>query len=190
MRYNLTMKSENNLLWIDLEMTGLDIEKDKILEVAMVITDENLNVLDDSVNMVIYQSKKILDNMDDWCIKTHGKSGLTKQSLKSKVIIGDVEKIILNKLKKYCVKGKNVLSGSSIYMDRIFMVKYMPKVINFFHYRIIDLTTIKELSKRWCPKIFYEQEGQNDEKGHRAMDDIKKSIEGMKFYREKLFGKN
>jgi oligoribonuclease len=183
------MKSEDNLVWIDLETTGLDIEKDKILELSLIITDKDLNVLDEPYEATIHQSEKVIEDMSEWCKINHKRSGLTKKVLKSKTTIREVEKTVLKKIKRYCEGKKCFLAGSSVYFDRSFLLKYMPKIVDYLHYRIIDLTTVRELAKMWCPELEREIEREEDEKKHRAMDDIKKSIEGMKFYREKIFSK-
>lgn len=174
---------ETNLIWLDLEMTGLNVEKEVILEIATVVTDANLTILATGPDLVIAQDKIKLQNMGTWCQTHHGASGLTKAVEESEVSTEDAEEATINFLKKYVTPGKSPMCGNSIGMDRKFLEKYMPQLANFFHYRNIDVSSIKELVKRWCPDLIMAQKHSN----HRAMDDIKDSIDELKHYREYLF---
>lgn len=184
------MKTSPNLVWIDMEMTGLNPEKDKVLEIAVIITDSNLNILDESIDIAIKQSRYVLNRMNSWCKKHHGKSGLTERCLKSKVTLNETKRKVLRLVKKYCDKRTGVLSGNSVYVDRKYLAKYFPKVDKYLSHRLIDVTTIKELSKRWfLNDVAAFQEHKDEDVAHRALDDIKYSIKELKFYREKIFKK-
>lgn len=187
-RYNEQMITSPNLIWIDMEMTGLKPEKDRILEIAIIVTDSNLNILDESTDLVIHQSKIILNRMNLWCRVNHGKSGLTEKVLKSGVSIKNAREKIFKVIKKYCEKKKGVLCGNSIYVDRMFLKKFFPRVEKYLNYRIIDVSSIKELAKRWYPEEVNEfLEHKEEDVAHRALDDIKWSINELRFYRETIF---
>lgn len=174
---------DGNIVWVDLEMTGLDINNDHIIEMACLITDKDLNVIAEGPDLVIKQSDELLDGMNDWCKKTHGESGLTEQVRNSKIDLKTAEQMMLEFIKKYTPKGKCPLAGNSIHVDRIFLNKYMGDFLGHLHYRIIDVSTIKELAKRWYPEQkFFEKAG-----AHRALGDIKESIKELKYYRSVLF---
>ncbi len=181
------MVDENNLIWIDLEMTGLDISKDKILEIAVVVTDKDLNILDRGFDLVVKQKDKDLENMNDWCKQHFGESGLIKESKASKINIVDAEKRAIELIKQYCVKSKTILCGNSIHADRKYIEKYMPKLAKYFHYRMIDVSSIKELSKRWYPDVYKTVETIKGDGAHRSLDDIMASIAELKLYKEKVF---
>ncbi|XP_078043868.1 oligoribonuclease isoform X1 [Augochlora pura] len=175
--------SNNNIVWIDMEMTGLHVETSHIMEVACIITDKNLNIIGDELNLVINQPDEILENMNDWCMKHHKETGLTDESRLSKINVRNAEKILLNHLQKYVEIGSCPLAGSSVYMDRMFLYKYMPSVNNYLHYRLIDTSTLKELILRWnldVPKFTKSAE-------HRALADIKESIKELEHYKKHLF---
>ena len=171
------------LIWVDLEMTGLIPETDKILEVAIIITDSELNHLDDGLNLVIHQPDDILDSMNDWCLKQHGQSGLTQLSKESTIDVQTAEKQALDYIKRNCTKGLSPLCGNSVGHDKRFLEIWMPELAEYLHYRIIDVSTIKELVKRWYPqeKILQKKEG------HRALDDIYESIDELSWYKKKIF---
>ena len=177
---NKTDKKQN-LIWIDLEMTGLDPESDCIIEIATIITDSNLNILAQGPSMAIYQDDAILDKMNKWCIDQHGKSGLTTKVKNSNIDIKTAEQQTLDFLKKWSKEGFSPMCGNSICQDRRFLAKYMPKLEEFFHYRHIDVSTLKELAKRWNKAAKKEF---NKESRHLALDDIYDSIDELKHYRE------
>ena len=177
-------KSKDNLVWIDMEMTGLDVEKERIIEVASIITDKNLNILEEGPNLIIHQPKKLLDAMDAWNQKQHAASGLIDEIKKSKITVKKAESLTLKFLKKYCIPGKAILAGNTVHHDRKFIAKYMPKLDKFLHYRHVDVTSLKVLIKWWYPK------GKNEHKkkeAHRALGDIRESIEELKYFREHHF---
>jgi oligoribonuclease len=173
-----------NLVWIDMEMTGLHPEVDVVLEIATIVTDANLNILAEGPVLAIHQSDEVLNDMSQWCIDTHGKTGLTDRCKKSTVNEQcAVEQTILF-LQKYVAKGVSPLCGNTIGQDRRFMVKYMPELEEYFHYRNIDVSTIKELVKRWKPELL---DGFHKKGVHLALDDIRESIAEMAYYREHVF---
>lgn len=182
------METSKNLIWIDMEMTGLNPEKDQILEIAIIVTDSELNILDDSIDIVINQPKETLDRMDKWCTEHHGQSGLTQKCLDSITTINDARKLIYKLVRKYTEEKQGLLCGNSVYVDRMFLKKFFPKINSFLNYRIIDVSSIKELAKRWYPKEVNEfLDHKKSDLTHRALDDIKWSINELKFYREKIF---
>ena len=170
-----------NLIWIDLEMTGLDPDSDRIIEVATVVTDPNLSVLDEGPSLVINQSNTLLDSMDEWNTAQHGRSGLTDRVRSSVLTEKEAMNQTLDFLKKWVPEGSSPMCGNSIGQDRRFLVRYMPDLASFFHYRSLDVSTIKELIRRWRPDL----EGGFSKKGnHLAMDDIYDSIAELAYYRE------
>ena len=177
-------KNNDNLIWIDLEMTGLDPEKERIIEIATIVTDKNLNILAEGPVLAIHQDKALLDAMDEWCTRTHGESGLTERVLKSEVTEADAERQTLEFLEQWVEPGQSPMCGNSIGQDRRFLVKYMPRLEAFFHYRNLDVSTLKELARRWKPDILAGFSKQNK---HLALDDIRESIAELQFYREKVF---
>ena len=171
------------LIWIDLEMTGLIPEMDKILEIAVILTDSELNPLDEGINLVIHQSEKILTSMNNWCIKQHGKSGLTQLVRESTIDISTAEKYVLSYIKEKCPEGLSPLCGNSVGHDKRFLEIWMPTLTTYLHYRIVDVSTIKELAKRWYPK----KNPLAKKGGHRALDDILESIEELRWYKTTIF---
>ena len=145
----MSFENSSHIVWVDLDMSGLNIEKDHILEMACLITDKNLNIVAEGPELVINQSDSVLDGMDDWCKRTHSKSGLTEAVKNSKITIEEAEQTMLEFLQKYVPTKTCPLAGNSVYMDRIFLNKYMNKFNDYLHYRIIDVSTIKELNFRW-----------------------------------------
>lgn len=180
----MSQQLPNRIVWVDLEMTGLDLDRDHILEMACIVTDGNLNVIEEGPDIVIHQPKEILDNMNEWCVEQHGKSGLTKAVQESKVSLGEAEELMLKFVETHCPKGKCPLGGNSVHCDKKFLDKYMERFIDHLHYRIIDVSTVKELCRRWYPDLM----SINTKDGsHRALQDIKESIEELKYYRKAIF---
>ena len=178
--------AENNqrLVWIDLEMTGLDPEQERIIEMATIITDEQLELVAEGPVIAIHQSDELLDAMDEWCTRTHGESGLTQRVRESKVSEAEAEQQTLAFLKEYLPAGTSPLCGNSIGQDRRFLVTYMPELEAFFHYRNLDVSTIKELARRWRPDVL---EGVKKQGSHLALDDIRDSINELRHYRDHFF---
>ena len=174
-------QNDTHLVWIDMEMSGLDPDKDRVLEVAMVITDKHLNTVAESPVLVVHQPDAVLDAMDNWNKGTHGKSGLIDKVKASLLTDGDVEDAMLAFLKKHVPARTSPMCGNSICQDRRFMARWMPKLEAYFHYRNLDVSTFKELAKRWKPTIM---EGFKKENRHTALSDILESIEELKYYRE------
>tara|TARA_Y100001935_G_C17293096_1_gene504576 strand:+ start:736 stop:1281 length:546 start_codon:yes stop_codon:yes gene_type:complete len=175
--------SKKNLIWIDLEMTGLNTMTDEIIEIATIVTDENLNILAEGPSIAIYQPEDILKNMDEWNTNQHGKSGLIKRVIESKYSAQDAELETLDFLQKWVAKGVSPMCGNTICQDRRFMARLMPTLEEYFHYRNLDVSTIKELAKRWAPETF---KGFQKHSSHLALNDIKDSIEELKYYQEKF----
>lgn len=176
-------QSENNLIWIDLEMTGLDTNNDYIIEIATIVTDPQLNILEEGPVVAIHQPDEILNQMDEWNTRQHNQSGLVERIKNSQYDVAEAESMTLDFLQKFVPAGKSPMCGNSICQDRRFMHRLMPKLEEYFHYRNLDVSTIKEIMKRWAP----EKEAYNKQGTHLAMDDIRDSINELKFYREKLF---
>jgi oligoribonuclease len=173
--------NEMNLVWVDMEMTGLEPETDRIIEVAMVVTDMHLNVLAEGPVLAIHQSDETLDKMDAWNKGTHGRSGLIDRVKASTVSEEAAEAEFIAFMRQWVPKGKSPMCGNTIGQDRRFMVKYMPKLEAFFHYRNIDVSTLKELGRRWKPDMVA---GFKKAQKHTALADIVESIEELKYYRE------
>lgn len=175
---------KNNLVWIDLEMTGLNPDTDKIIEIATIVTDSDLNILAEGPHMVIHQSDEILDAMDEWCTENHGKSGLTDRVKASKISCAEAEQRTLEFLKQWVPERTSPLCGNSIGQDRRFMVRHMPMLEAFFHYRNIDVSTVKELGRRWAPTMV---DAHKKSGSHQALQDIKESISELQHYQEHFF---
>lgn len=175
------MAQEDNLVWVDLEMTGLDPESDRIIEIAVIITDSHLNELAVGPPIVIHQPDSVLNTMDEWCIKTHGENGLTDRVRKSTTTEQEAEKQVLNVLRQYVEPSVSPMCGNSIGQDRRFLQRFMRDLHDYFHYRNIDVSTIKELARRWRPDIF---KGLSKAGSHQALDDVRESIDEMRYYRE------
>lgn len=175
------MKNNYNLIWIDLEMTGLDPDKDRIIEIATVVTDPHLNILAEGPVIAVSQDKALLDQMDSWNTKQHNQSGLVNRVLKSEISESQAEALTLVFLQKHLEKGKSPMCGNSICQDRRFLYKYMPELAAFFHYRNLDVSTLKELAMRWRPELV---KGVVKDSKHLALDDIKDSINELLYYRQ------
>jgi len=175
------MNKKTNLIWIDLEMTGLVPEKDIIIEIATVVTDAHLNVLAEGPSLAIHQDNKHLDSMDEWNTRQHTKSGLVQRVKESEISVNAAEKQTLDFVMKYVDPGTSPMCGNSICQDRRFLYNYMPKLEKFFHYRHIDVSTLKELAVRWKPDIVSNSFKQSK---HLALSDIYDSINELKHYRE------
>lgn len=173
--------NEFNLVWIDMEMTGLDPDKDRVIEVAAIVTDPQLNVLAEGPVFVIHQADEVLDGMDAWNKGTHGRSGLIDRVKASTVTEAQAEQEMIDFLRKYVPEGKSPMCGNSICQDRRFMARYMPKLEAFFHYRNVDVSTLKELCRRWKPELI---SGFKKHQLHTALADIRESVEELKYYRE------
>lgn len=180
------MAGSDVLVWLDMEMTGLDPAKERIIEIATILTDGNLVEIAVGPELVIHQDDAVLAAMDDWNRTHHGASGLTERVKSSTVTDADAEAQTLAFIKEH-VGGKDrpVLAGNSIHQDRRFIRKYMPKLDARLHYRMVDVSTIKELARRWFPAIVVKQPPKKDT--HRALDDIRESIEELRFYRANVF---
>ena len=177
----LIMNKKTNLIWIDLEMTGLIPESDVIIEIATVVTDANLNVIEEGPSLAINQNSDLLDGMDEWNTNQHNRSGLVKRVLESKVSSAEAESKTLDFLIKYVDQGASPMCGNSICQDRRFLYNYMPKLEKFFHYRHIDVSTLKELAVRWKPGII---SSSYKKSRHLALSDVYDSIDELKHYRE------
>jgi len=175
---------KNNLVWIDLEMTGLNPDTDKIIEIATIVTDSELNILAEGPQFVIHQSNEALDAMDEWCTEHHGKSGLTARVKASNISCEQAEQATLEFLKQWVPEGAAPLCGNSIGQDRRFMVKHMPVLEAFFHYRNIDVSTVKELGRRWAPEMVNAHKKTGT---HLALQDIKESISELQHYQKHFF---
>jgi oligoribonuclease len=174
-------KSDQNLVWIDCEMTGLDPEKERLLEIAVIVTGPHLTPRIEGPVLVIHQSDELLNKMDAWNKGTHGKSGLIDKVKASSTSEADAEEQILTFLKKYLPKNTSPLCGNTISQDRRFLVKYMPTLEAFFHYRNLDVSTLKELSRRWKPEVYASFKKQQK---HTALADVHESIDELAHYRE------
>ncbi len=176
--------SEKNLIWIDLEMTGLEPNRDTIIEIATIVTDAELNTLAEGPVLAIHQPDAVLNAMDEWNTKQHGGSGLVARVKESQVSMADAEAQTIEFLKQWVPEGKSPICGNSIGQDRRFLVRYMPRLERYFHYRNLDVSTIKELASRWKPEVL---DGVKKQGTHLALDDIRDSIEELRHYREKFF---
>ncbi|WP_151702866.1 oligoribonuclease [Nitrincola alkalilacustris] len=178
------MSRQNNLVWIDLEMTGLDPEQHRIIEMAAIVTDSDLNTLAEGPVVTVHQSDAVLTHMDEWCTRQHGQSGLTQRVRESKTTEAEAQQMMIDFISQHVDKGVSPMCGNSIGQDRRFLVRYMPEMEAFFHYRNLDVSSIKELAKRWKPDIM----GGLKKKGtHLALDDIRDSIEELRYYRRHFF---
>lgn len=171
----------DNLIWLDMEMTGLLPDSDRIIELAVVVTDADLNVIAESPVLVVHQSDEVLDGMDAWNKGTHGRSGLIEKVKASTINEEQATAQMLEFLKQHVPEGKSPMCGNSICQDRRFMARYMPELEKYFHYRNLDVSTFKELARRWKPAIY---SGFKKASKHEALADIYESIDELKYYRE------
>ena len=171
----------NNLIWIDMEMSGLNPDTDKVLEVAIVVTDTHLNIVAEAPVLVLHQADAVLDVMDKWNKEVHAKSGLIERVKTSSLSEGDVECRMVEFLQQFVPPGVSPMCGNSVHQDRRFMVPHLPRLEAYFHYRNLDVSTLKELVKRWKPEL---APGFTKHGKHEALADIHESIEELKYYRE------
>ena len=174
---------EFNLIWIDLEMTGLDTINDTIIEIATVVTDKDLKILAEGPMLAVHQSDEIMTGMDDWNTRQHGQSGLTDRVRQSELTAKDAERQTVEFLQAWVPAGKSPICGNSICQDRRFMHRLMPELEQWFHYRNLDVSSVKELAKRWSPEILG---GFKKNINHLAQDDVYDSINELKYYRERF----
>ncbi|KAG0180101.1 Oligoribonuclease, mitochondrial [Apophysomyces sp. BC1021] len=170
-------------------MTGLDIQKDHLIEIAVLLTDGDLNIVAEGPELVIHQPREVMDSMNgnvkmDWCKQHHGASGLTQAVLDSHVTMTDAQDQVLEFIQRHIPSGVAPLAGNSVHADKRFLEKEMPRIVDYLHYRIVDVSTVKELAKRWYPDV---AAGVVKKNGHRALDDIKESIEELRYYQRHLF---
>lgn len=175
----------SRLVWVDLEMTGLDIDKDHIIEMACIVTDSSMNVIAEGPNLIIHQPEEVLSGMGDWCKEHHGASGLTDAVRKSTVELKEAEEQMLAFIKEHTPVKECPLAGNSVHADKRFLDKYMPRFMEHLHYRIVDVSTVKELCKRWYSWIY--KGAPKKKETHRALEDIKESIKELKYYRSNMF---
>lgn len=176
--------ADDNLIWIDMEMTGLQPEVNRVIEVAAIITDRNLNILHEGPVVAVHQKAEILDGMDAWNTETHTKSGLVKRVLESTVDEEECSRIFREVFRRYVPEGKSPMCGNTIGQDRRFMAHWLPGMERYFHYRSIDVSTIKELARRWAPEKVWV--GTSVGK-HQALVDIRDSIDELRWYRREVF---
>ena len=174
-------QNDTHLVWIDMEMSGLEPDSDSILEVALIVTDKDLNLVEEGPVLVVHQSDAVLDAMDNWNKGTHGKSGLIDKVKASSLGDAEVEAQMIEFMKKHVGERKSPMCGNSICQDRRFLARHMPKLEAYFHYRNLDVSTLKELAARWRPEL---KDGFKKANSHTALADIQESIEELKYYRD------
>ena len=176
-------KARPPLVWIDMEMTGLDVERHHVLEVAALVTDGELHELDGGLDLVVHQPESVLAGMDEWCVKQHGASGLTAASRASRTSVEEAADLLLAYLRRHTAEGRSPLCGNSVGHDRRFLDRWMPAVSAWLHYRVVDVSSVKELALRWYPQLDHFPKGER----HRARDDIRESLTELRYYRERVF---
>jgi oligoribonuclease len=175
------LKSDDNLVWVDMEMTGLSPDTDRVLEIAVIVTDAKLEILAEGPVVVLHQDDAILDKMDAWNKGTHGRSGLIDKVKASTVDEAQAEEALLVFMRQWVGKSKSPMCGNTICQDRRFMARWLPRLEAYFHYRNVDVSTLKELARRWRPEVV---EGFKKQQAHTALADIRESIDELKHYRE------
>ncbi|XP_046852352.1 oligoribonuclease, mitochondrial-like [Xenia sp. Carnegie-2017] len=180
-----SFSNETRLVWVDLEMSGLDDSKDQILEIACLITDTDLNLIAEGPDIIIHQPDSVLDSMNEWCKSHHGESGLTQAVKESTTSLKQAEDRIIEFITTHTKPNKSLLAGNSVHVDKLFLSRFMPQVIEHLHYRIVDVSTVKELCKYWYPKAYHRVP--NKSQTHRALQDIKESLQELKFYKSTIF---
>ena len=178
-------RHQDNLIWIDLEMTGLDPDRDRIIEIATIITDSALNIVAEGPELAVYQSEPVLAEMDEWNTEQHRDSGLVERVRESPVDEAAAERATLEFLQQHAPGGASPMCGNSICQDRRFLHRWMPELERHFHYRNLDVSTLKELCLRWAPEV---ARGLAKQSRHRALEDVRESIEELRFYRERFLG--
>ncbi|KAL8602392.1 hypothetical protein ACOMHN_022904 [Nucella lapillus] len=189
-------RKRERLVWVDLEMTGLNVARDRIIEIACIITSGDLDIIaegpnlvihqpKEGPNLVIHQPKEVMDDMNDWCLQHHAQSGLTKAVLESSITTSEAEQRVLSFVRSHTEAGWALLAGNSVYMDKLFLQRHMPSLEDYLHYRIVDASSIKELCRRWYPAEF--QSIPKKAMAHRALDDIRESIQELRYYRQAIF---
>lgn len=176
--------SDQNLIWVDLEMTGLEPETHKIIEIATIVTDSQLNILAEGPVLAIHQPESELQKMDDWCTNTHTASGLVERVRNSTISEDEAVEQTIAFLRQWVPEGKSPICGNSIGQDRRFLYQHMPRLETYFHYRYLDVSTLKELTRRWKPEVL---DGFSKQGSHLALDDIRESIAELKYYRSTIF---
>ena len=179
----MALDSEN-LIWIDLEMTGLDVASDHILEIATLVTDKQLTLLEEGPVLAVHHDDAVLAAMGEWCTRQHGQSGLTERVRQSRITLAEAQQATLDFLRRHVPPNASPMCGNSICQDRRFLARQMPELERFFHYRNLDVSTLKELAKRWAPGV---ASGFTKESSHLAMSDIRDSIAELRHYRERMF---
>lgn len=177
------MKSNSNIVWIDIETTGLDLNTETILEVACIVTDKDLNPLDGGISLIIHHNKSIESTMGEWCLNTHTKNGLLDLVYNSQTSLSDAESALLSYMQLHTNPGECMIAGNSIGFDKSFLQKFMPSIVNHLHYRILDVTCFKQAARMWATWITPYKKAEC----HRAVDDIKESIEEMKYLKRHMF---
>lgn len=177
--------SAGRLVWIDMEMTGLNVNVDHILEVACIITDKDLNIVAEGPNLVVHQSDHILSSMGPWCIEQHGRSGLTQAVRASMITVADADRQLARFVSSHVPHGACPLAGNSVHMDKRFIDKYLPALASQLHYRIVDVSTVKELCRRWYPDVI--ESAPHKAANHRALEDIRDSIRELQHYKQFAF---